>query len=220
MTQLTREAFSSLRAGATVIEADPKGEKVLRLGDGSFLKLFRRKRILSSALLFPPARRFRRNVESLAARGIPCPQVIELYEFDSGGTTAVRYWPLPGDTLRGLLPGLPGAERDALLLRLATFMARLHDLGIYFRSLHFGNVILTPSGEFGLIDVSDMRVRSAPIGRSKRVRNFRHVFRYKGDARFITELGTERFLAAYNEASRVRMEPAQLISMPNLNRAP
>ncbi|MCC4117432.1 toluene tolerance protein [Aromatoleum toluclasticum] len=220
MTKLTREAFSALRKGATVIEADPKGEKVLRLGDGSFLKLFRRKRILSSALLFPPARRFRNNVESLAARGIPCPQVTELYEFDSEGKTAVRYWPLPGDTVRGLLPGLPAAERDAMLLRLAAFIARLHDLGIYFRSLHFGNVILTPSGEFGLIDLSDMRAQRAPISRPKRIRNFRHFFRYKDDARFITELGTARFLAAYNDASRVRMEAAHLARMPNLNPAP
>lgn len=220
MTPLNREAFSALRKGATVIEADPRGEKVLRLADGSFLKLFRRKRFLSSALFFPPADCFRRNAEALAARNIPCPQVLESYDLDSERKTAVRYWPLPGDTVRSLLPGLGTDERSALLLRLAAFIARLHDEGIYFRSLHLGNVLLMPDGAFGLIDVSDMSVQGAPIGRHKRVRNFRHVFRYKADTRLINEAGALRFLAHYNAASGIHLEPEHMTRMPNLNRAP
>lgn len=34
--------FLALKAGAEVLEADPHGEKVLRLADGTILKLFRR----------------------------------------------------------------------------------------------------------------------------------------------------------------------------------
>ena len=218
MTPLTREAFSALRKGATVIEADPRGEKVLRLADGSFLKLFRRKRFLSSALFFPPADCFRRNAEALVARGIPCPQVLESYDVDSERKTAVRYWPLPGDTVRSLLPGLSTDERSALLLRLAGFIARLHDEGVYFRSLHLGNVLLMPDGEFGLIDVSDMSVQRGPISRHKRVRNFRHVFRYKADTRFVNEIGGPQFFAAYNRRSIVHIEPRHIARLPNLNR--
>lgn len=217
MTPLNREAFSALRKGATVIEADPRGEKVLRLADGSFLKLFRRKRFLSSALFFPPADCFRRNAEALAARNIPCPQVLETYDIGSERKTAVRYWPLPGDTVRSLLPDLGAEERSALLLRLATFIARLHDEGIYFRSLHLGNVLLMPDGEFGLIDVSDMSVQHAPISRHKRVRNFRHVLRYKKDTRFINDLGAARFLGTYNAASSIHLELGHMARMPHLN---
>lgn len=218
VTKLSSEAFSTLREGATVIEADPRGEKVLRLGDGSFLKLFRRKRFLSSALLFPPAECFRRNVEALMARKVPCPQVFETYELDSERKTAVRYWPLPGHTIRGLLPGLGADERCALLLRLAAFVATLHEQGVYFRSLHLGNVILTPAGEFGLIDVSDMHVQRAPISRNKRMRNFRHVFRYKADTCFINELGPAAFLTEYNRSSSVHLELKHMARMPNLTR--
>nr|WP_246262297.1 toluene tolerance protein [Aromatoleum evansii] len=207
-----------MRKGATVIEADQRGEKVLRLADGSFLKLFRRKRFLSSALFFPPADCFRRNAEALAARDIPCPQVLETYAIDSERKTAVRYWPLPGDTIRSLLPGLGAEERSALLLRLAGFIARLHDEGIYFRSLHLGNVLLMPDGGFGLIDVSDMSVQRGPISRHKRVRNFRHVFRYKADTRFVNEIGGSHFLAAYNFDSTIHIEPKHIARVPNLSR--
>lgn len=218
MTKLTDQAFSSLRTGAIVIEADPRGEKVLRLSDGSYLKLFRRKRFLSSALLFPPADCFRRNAEQLAARSIPCPEVFETYEIDGERKTAVRYWPLPGSTIRSLLPALAPDERSALLLKLAAFVATLHEQGIYFRSLHLGNVILTPSGDFGLIDVSDMHVTKSPISRLKRVRNFRHVFRYKADTRFINEAGAAKFFTHYNLSSSVHLELKHMARLPNLNR--
>lgn len=218
MTPLNHEAFSALRKGATVIEADPRGEKVLRLADGSFLKLFRRKRFLSSALFFPPADCFRRNAEALAARGIPCPQVLEAYDIDSERKTAVRYWPLPGETVRSLLPSLNAHEREFLLLRLARFIAHLHDEGIYFRSLHLGNVLLLPGGNFGLIDLSDMSVYRGPIGRLKRVRNFRHVLRYQSDTRFINELGSSDFLQAYNSGTHIRIAPKHMARMPHIKR--
>lgn len=46
-------SYLQLRDNAEVLEADGHGDKVLRLRDGSFLKLFRRKRLISSAALFP-----------------------------------------------------------------------------------------------------------------------------------------------------------------------
>ena len=65
--------------------------------------------------------------------------------------------------------GLPG---------LAAFMRRLHGAGIYFRSLHLGNVVLTPAGEYGLIDFLDMKTYSKPLSAWQVSRNFRHLERY------------------------------------------
>lgn len=45
-------------------------------------------------------------------------------------------------------------DRD-LLHALEFFLASLHGWGVYFRSLHFGNVIVTEAGAFGLIDVAE-----------------------------------------------------------------
>ena len=71
LDRLSAVDYQALRAGAVVLEADGFGEKVLQLADGRILKLFRRKRLLSSALYYPYARRFADNAHKLAAIGVP-----------------------------------------------------------------------------------------------------------------------------------------------------
>ena len=46
MQTLEHDDYLALRAGATVLEHDRYGDKVLQLADGSYLKLFRRKRLI------------------------------------------------------------------------------------------------------------------------------------------------------------------------------
>lgn len=207
MNKLSPDDYSRLRIGAILVEADPSGEKVLRLEDGSFLKLFRRKRLISSALLQPPARRFATNASMLAALGVPCPRILDTYALPIPGLSAVRYEPLPGRTLRETLLEIDEAARPALLLRLAEFVAHLHALGIYFRSLHMGNIIVTPQGEMGLIDFLDMRIGRKPLGRQKRLRNFRHVLRYKRDIEMIRRNCPQAFFETYNLHSPVQVPP-------------
>ena len=157
---LDHEGFLALREGATVLEADFYGEKVLALADGRILKLFRRKRLITSAAWYPYAQRFADNCQGLAKRGIPCPEVLEVYRVPSISRDAVLYSPLAGKTIRQLIEaGM--SEETALKLRSAvvSFINHLQGLGIYFRSLHLGNIVLTPSGTLGLIDVADMNLR-------------------------------------------------------------
>jgi len=54
---------------------------------------------------------------------------------------------------------------------------QLHERGVYFRSLHLGNVVRTPDGRLGLIDISDVRVHRRPLGRLLRARNLRRMQR-------------------------------------------
>lgn len=173
---ISHEAWLALRDEATVIEQDGMGEKVLQLADGTYIKLFRRKRLISSAAWSPYARRFAVNARELSARGIPCPRVIDVFRVREIGRDAVHYHPLEGDTLRSLVRG-GIAEPDASYLREAfnRFVRRLHDHGIYFRSLHLGNIVLTPQGELGLIDISDIRVHRTPLTRFWRKRNLRRM---------------------------------------------
>lgn len=77
MQDLALSAYEALRAGAQVLEADKHGDKVLRLADGNFLKLFRRKRLISSAALYPYAQRFADNTATLQRLAVPCPLIIE-----------------------------------------------------------------------------------------------------------------------------------------------
>ncbi len=175
--------YQSLRSGAQVIEADGYGEKVLRLRDGSYLKLFRRKRLLSSAIWYPYAHRFADNADMLARLGVACPRIIGVYRFADIQRDAVHYQPLPGSTLRQLIESAPpDIDSPALRTRLGHFVARLHERGVFFRSIHLGNIVVDDGGCFGLIDIADMRIGRGPLSRIRRRRNLVHMMRYREDA--------------------------------------
>lgn len=165
-----------MREGAEVLERDPHGDKVLRLSDGTILKLFRRKRLLSSATLRPYARRFVANAGALARIGVPVPEVIGILRVAELARDIVHYRPLPGATLRELArQGLDPERRARLRNSLSDLIVRLHDAGIYFRSLHIGNVVVMPDDRLGLIDFSDLRVHPWSLGRYLRARNLRRM---------------------------------------------
>lgn len=198
MQRLSADQYSALREGASVLEADGYGEKVLQLDNGTFLKIFRRKRLLSKNLVTPPARRFAHNAARLHQLGIPCPHVIGLYRMARPYRSLVHYHPLPGRTLRQLFGECPPDERTTVVAQLKAFIIRLHDLGIYFRSLHLGNIVLTPDNELGLIDISDMRCLSRPLSQRMRRRNYQHLRRYETD---LALLGAD-LQATFRSASR------------------
>ena len=91
MKHIEHQAYLALKAGAEVLEADAHGEKVLRLSDGTILKLFRRKRFFTSAALYPYALRFARNAERLRDKQIPVPRVIATVRIPSIERDAVHY---------------------------------------------------------------------------------------------------------------------------------
>ena len=88
---IENQDFLALKAGAEILEEDAYGEKVLRLADGTLLKLFRRKRLISSAALYPYAQRFVDNAEALAQKGIRVPRVISVSRVPSVKRDAVQH---------------------------------------------------------------------------------------------------------------------------------
>lgn len=200
-SQLLSEAeFERMRQHGEVLEQDTRGIKVIRLADGNMLKIFYVTRLFSSARLYSYARRFYRNAIRLQQLGIPTVQVSQLLHFANSSNTAVLYQPLPGQTLKQLLFFDDGITAE-IAAGAGKFIARLHHLGIYFRSLHFGNIVLKPDGEFGLIDIADMSISRKSLRWSKRRRNFRHLHRYADD---IEKLGVDAwhvFLQNYSSES-------------------
>lgn len=192
MKKLSKEGYLTLREGAKVIEADTFGDKVLLLTDGTYLKLFRRKRWLSTALFFPYSKRFVQNAKKLVALNIPTVSIIELYKIPSIHRTAVHYSPLTGRTLRSITEPID----DVLADKLGKFFRTLHDKGIYFRSLHLGNIVLTPENKLGLIDISDMKVYKSPLTETQRIRNFQHCNRYPEDNKKMDHC-TNAFISGY-----------------------
>ena len=181
MEKLDRSDFERLREGAAIIEQDQHGIKVLQLADGTFMKLFRRKRWISKTLFITPASRFANNSYVLQGLGIPSPVIIGLFKMRDPYRSIVHYQPLEGKTLRDLKQKTPENWNATLLQELAMFISKLHDLGVYFRSLHLGNIVLTPGRQLGLIDISDMQCTGRSLRPSLRERNMRHLFRYEKD---------------------------------------
>lgn len=175
--RLAKAALTQMIVGAKILEADSYGAKVYLLQDGKILKLFRRKRWLSSALLRPYSRRFIDNAEKLKKLGVPTLDVIDFYQLEQPGLTAVLYSPLPGETLRQLSHGADFSWQRSLPA-LIELIRELHGLGVYFRSLHLGNIVLTPEQKLGLIDIADMRFFSGPLSASLKKRNLQHFARY------------------------------------------
>lgn len=186
MQKISHSDYLSLRENTEVIEKDSYGDKVLLRPDGSYIKIFRRKRLISSATLYPYAQRFVDNAEKLKALGIPCPEVIALYRAPSIKRDIVYYKPLPGNTLRQIIQGKAQGPKN-LKEQFLAFVKKVQDLGIFFRSMHLGNVVLTPEGKLGLIDFSDMKIQKRPLSRLQRQRNQKHIERYEIDAKWLKE---------------------------------
>lgn len=199
MKILSNQELENLLQGAQTIEEDGYGLKVARLSDGDFLKLYRRKRLLSSALWAPPAKLFALNAERLLKLSITAPRIKELLLIPERRLNGVRYQPLPGETLRQCWRALNNDTRALDVQRFGTFLGELHEKGIYFRSLHLGNVLILPNSSFGLIDLSDMQIGNGPLSSWKRQRNLQHMLRYPEDRSWLTEQHQEQLLAGYRQ---------------------
>lgn len=179
--------YLALSKNGTVIEADGFGDKVILLNDSSYLKLFRRKNRISSAALYPYAQRFADNAKKLEALNIPCPKIIRVFHVPELERDVVHYQALPGHTLRQLREEQMDYPKD-LQKQFLMFVRRIHQLGVFFRSMHLGNVVLSPDGRLGLIDIADLKVQRRPLNRWQVQRNLRHIMRYPEDAEWLSAI--------------------------------
>ena len=192
---LNRKQFEDLIQGSEVLAEDTHGLKVLALPSGEYLKLFRRKRLVSSAALWPYARRFEHASGQLKARAIPTVEVIDVFKVRGPRRDAVRYQPLGGRTFREALSDADGIYD--LMNGFARFFAELHVAGVYFRAIHAANIIVMQDDRMGLIDISEATFRNRALGVGQRARNFKHLVRYEEDAERLVEFGISSFFRHY-----------------------
>lgn len=194
-----KELQDWLRQGE-VLEKDSHGPKVVRLANGKFLKIFRSRRPPLLVRLRPDARRFAERAKRLQSLDIQTPLINECVWIDRDRlVSACLYQPLPGQALDQLFR-TQRAEFDRLLPQLAAYILKLHLLGIYFRSLHLGNILQTPDGGFGLIDFLDLRLKRRPLGRMLVRRNFSHLKNYL-QRRKVEGFPWDELIRLYDEAS-------------------
>lgn len=178
MRIVTARELENWLASGKVLEQDSRGPKVIRMSDEQILKFFRPRRRYWLARLMPQASRFKHNAARLAHFDIPVPQVGECFWLDkSQAVSGCSYIPLPGHSLEQIYRK-SRSEFAAMLPAFAAFIHALHQRGIYFRSLHLGNVLQLPDGSFGLIDFLDLHFKRAPLAQRLVARNLEHMRSY------------------------------------------
>lgn len=190
---MTQAELARLQASGKTLEQDERGIKVTLLPDGAMLKVFRLRSWFSSSLVYSNARSFCRNAERLECLAIPTVSIVKLYHFERFADTAVLYRPLKGETIKDMLN--KGSLTDDTCIKFGQFVARLHSLGIHFKSLHFGNIVLSITGDLGLIDIADMRIFPWRLWVSTRLRGFRRLVRYQVEMEM---LGNQRWQLIIN----------------------
>jgi serine/threonine protein kinase len=199
MWLMSAQEYNQLAQGATELERDRHGVKVLLTPDKQIIKLIRIKRWLSFSVIYPYSLRFLRNAKRLSAMGISCVQVKRVFYCHAIKRHGIIYPLMEGESLEKIAAREGLSEHMFQLL--AEFIALLHRKGVYFRSLHLGNILLLPQGGFGLIDVADMRFSKFPLRVYQRRRNFRHLLRNRDQRQLFTEYGLQRFFDHYFKAA-------------------
>lgn len=201
MRIVTAQELENWLAKGKVLEKDPRGAKVVALDNGLFLKIFHTRRHPLLARLQPPAKRFATNARRLLQLGIPAPEVVEVFWLNpTAGLSACLYTPLPGQSIEQLYRQAP-EQIDDVLRPLAAFIQQLHRQGIYFRSLHLGNILRLPNSGYGLIDILDLQIKRRPLNRWQIQRNFQHLNHYLNRSK-LSDFPYETLIKLYQATER------------------
>ena len=144
------------------------------------VKVWHPDRLISSARFYPYSTRFRRHAALLRAKGFSAPVVRGWGPVRDIGAHFVSYEVLPGKSLRQLKPEISFPD-------VAGYIARLHNAGIDFRSLHLGNILLDGDVNFALIDLTDCSFYRRPLSLRARAKRIVYLCTHRTDQAFMLE---------------------------------
>lgn len=200
-SKISKKDYDALICNGKILEQDRKGIKVVEIDNGDIVKMFRLKRLFSSAFFFPYAWRFKKNAMQLKEKGINTVDVKKIAYCLEIQRHVLVYKKIAGQTIRDLL--VKNKDNKKLLADFIVFIARLHKEGVYFRSLHFGNVIVDDEGNMALIDIADMKIYVKELSVKQRVRNWKHMVKYDHERAVINDYGWEGFFLEYSSYSQL-----------------
>lgn len=199
MNLITKEQFIELlqHTKSTVIKEHDttKAPKVLTFADDEIIKIFYpKKKWLTSNWLNPRAKRFARNAIYLKRNGVHAPEVTKLNYCPELKIHVLHYKKISGQEIRTLVQ----EDANAMLRKVIIFIANLHEKGIFFRSIHLGNIIYC-NEQISLIDITDVRFKKKPLNYFLRLRNLKHLLCNREDRGVWKSFGSEECLAIYFE---------------------
>ncbi len=204
--KLDEKSLQNLIKNSRIILDDRNGPRVLQLANGNYLKFFRTKRYLSSALFYHYADRYINNTKKLIMLNVATTPIVNSYKIpknfikNSKSTRAIEYQYLSGTTIRDLFSDHKFDKNQ--VAKFGEFIAKLHHLGIYFRAAHLANIIYHTdlADYFGLIDIENLKFYGRPLSLAKRKRNFKHIMKYECDKNWLLHNISE-FNAGYNKVA-------------------
>ncbi len=181
------------------------------------VKIWYRKRELSSDWLKPYSARFVNNCRRLRAAGFLAPRVLGSGRIRGAEHMCreprlarhahfVSYEALPGEPLAGQMT-------DADLDHTARFVLSLHETGIDFRGMHLGNILFERrTGQHSLIDVTDVRFKARPLPLQLRARRLARLCEPRPGQPFWDIGGNwSRFVLSYCSAMGTSLEDTAAI---------
>lgn len=163
-----------------------KRPRVLETKDGNIIKLFYQNK---KAFL-----NFCKNADYLLNHEILAPRISEVFYYADLNVYLVIYKKMSGDNVRAMIQKDNNRE---ILNNIAVFIAKLHQKGIFFRSLHLENLICQSANIFSLIDIADVYFKPKPLNAFIRYRNLRHMFLVRQDKEIWREIGFLNYLKYY-----------------------
>lgn len=154
-------------------------------------------KFFSSARIKPYAKRFVDNARLITSLGIAAPEITDYFKIEKTDVHIVQYKILPGESIRELLETNPG-KLD--IPGLAAFIHRLHESGIEFRTIHFGNVIQMEDMGYGLIDFCDISHSGKALTPGRRAVNLAVPMKYANDMALMEKAGLPDLKESYLEA--------------------
>ena len=195
MKKITSRELNALCKNGKTIDMQGGYPCVVLHPDETITKIWAiKKRLLSSNTIQSYAQRFVDNALKLKQRGIIVPEIIDHAQLEGSHVRIVKYRSLPGHSIRDLLKKSPASVNIPDLSR---YVHSLHEKGILFRSIHFGNIIQLPEGDYGLIDFTDVKFSHKPIPLLKRAANIAFPLRYSKDAERIKKAKLPSFKKSY-----------------------
>lgn len=195
---ITPTECQALQRSGQIIEGSEQKPRVVLTAQGQVRKFFyaRKKPFYSSSHRRPYALRFWKNAQCLEARGVLCP-IVEAAWYEPEAKIYILGYPyLDGQDLRQCLA--VSEEASAIHHRVIDFLAALHAEGVFFRSIHLGNLLITPAGTLGLLDIGDLSVKRRTLSPELRGRNLAHLLCYQTtDARLFAQYGVDAWIDQY-----------------------
>ncbi len=199
MDILSTEQFTTLIQDkhATILSDSKAGPKVLKMQNGDIVKIFYD--TLKIPLSMPHALRFNRSAQILKTAGFLAPQIKCLKYYPAQKAYVLIYGEIPGQDFRSL----SSKAHPAVLGKLPSFLASLHQKGIFYRGIHLGNVLLTPNQEIGLVDITNVSKSNKPLSLKQCAKNLAHFVYYWRDIVVFTAYSRRRFLDEYARAAKL-----------------